>query len=186
MLVNLFALYLIVKTREWRNQSTRLVLIVSTIDIGNSLITNTWLTIYIIINKFIDCQVKILMNAFCHIFIYGSSYMFSVIALDWFLRIVFLQDYQTKFNKRRYIITIVGYAILVFIQSLLTWIAPTFLGPKSISKVTVPLNSIVFISAIILYVLSIWKLRGIAQNSISVENSSLIKMASFYLITYFC
>ena len=184
ILVNSLVIYLIKITKQWRNQSTFLILMVSILDVGTSLVNNTWMSMYILLNDQIKCSTKNILNGVSHLFVLATSYMFTIIALDRYFHILFLNDYATKFTPKRFKITLMLWACISGLQVFLGWFVP-YHGVSRKAVSVLPLNFLIFLTTVILFLVSIKRLKSFQSESISTNTKKLVTMTSIYLMFYF-
>ena len=189
-LLNVPILAFLVKTKKWKNQSKRLIMFLSVIFITNSTLGNAWLSTFVLMtytNQTINCIVLFVFMLVKICFVLATSYIMVVIALDRFLHIVFRQNYATRFSRRRFNLVLFLYLIAVGLQASL--FALGLKGKHGDSSLyTLPLNTLLFMMLITLYVLLLVRLRSEASlaqgNTRSLTKPSFIYL-TVYLLIYF-
>ena len=185
LFLNVTVIWAIVKTRVWRQQSTKLIFIASVIDVASCFLCNTSVSIYISLSEQIPCHVKFAMMVCVIFLVFALFFTIGVIAFDRLMHVIFLNDYAVKFTAKRFRLTLGGALLLVLLQTYL-WGS----GVRSTSKGqgasrTAPINTLYYIAIIVCYLISLVKLHRISRENISNEMRSLTKMAAVYVIIYF-
>ena len=182
--INSLVIYCIYKTKQWKNQSTFLVLIASVCDVFGSLTSDIWSAVYIIFVNEIQCKVKLLMIVISRSFIYGAAYCFCLISIDRFFRVKYLQLYPDVMTSLRFRIMILVYVFVVFLQGVFSWIGPKI--KKEEVDLTRPINVIIFTSTLIFYLVSVKILRRFdKQQKLIMEGTrKLTSMAAIYITIY--
>ena len=185
--INSLVIYCIYKTKQWKNQSTFLVLIASVCDVFGSLTSDIWSAVYIIFVNEIQCEVKLLMYSISNTFIYGAAYCFCLISIDRFFRVKYLQSYPDVMTSLRFRIMILVYVCVTLLQGVLSWIGPNSNGAGGEgAKLTRPINVIIVTSTLVFYLVSVKILRNLnkQQNLITEATRRLTSMAAIYVTLY--
>ena len=113
--------------------------------------------------------------------------LIAVIAFDRLMRVTWMQNYSTRFNARRYKTVLAIQVILAMLATVL-WRVLGVLARKPgqaafyTNLVYIP----VYIATLIFYLVSIYKLAHIQDDSsVATETRKLTKMASIYVLAYF-
>ena len=97
-ILNTVVIWAIVKTKEWENRSSKLILIGSCYSVFGSVVISTLSTVYMAYNGMIECMLTIAMLTPTLFSIFALQNFISVIAFDRLMRVIYLQNYTTKFN----------------------------------------------------------------------------------------
>ena len=102
------------------------------------------------------------------------------------MRVRFLQDYQTKFTRFRFNSALCLYGLVVLVQASVTAYLNSTHYHGYAAKFTGVVNTIVFLSVITFYSLSIHKLRTHRNNNQQISDStrSISKISCGYLILF--
>ena len=117
---------------------------------------------------------------------YGTRYTICVIAIDRYMRIKHLQEYQAKFTVFWYRVMLASYALAVLFPSLTIVLSQVFEEPGWIPKLTVPINVIAFVLFVTLYTKSVIKLKQHTRSNQNLSNTEtdIVKITKFYFILY--
>ena len=186
ILANGFAVFAILKTGQYRSQSTRLILFSNIGDILSTVFINFNYAIYMVYVTQLGCSVRIAIFVFSMCSLHLTSFLICLIGIDRYLRIRNLDTYQEFFTPRRYNCALIAVVALVILQSLLTWIDTIFYGPDSSAHFTLPINLLACFTLITSYVLSIIKLKSyaVSRQNLSNELKDLIYVASLYIFIF--
>ena len=186
--INSLVVYSIYKTKQWKNQSTFLVLVASMCDVLSSLTSDIGSAVYIMLVNEIQCKVKLIMFAISNVFVCGAAYCFCLISIDRFFRVKYLQSYPDVMTPLRYRLMLLVYVCVTLFQGVLSWIGPNSNGTGGeAAKLTMPINAIIFTSTLIFYLVSVKVLRRLdkRQNLVMEEATRrLTSMAAIYLTLY--
>ena len=137
--LNTILIWCIVKTKEWENQSSKLILIDSFYGLFGSLVISISSPVYITYNDIIPCPIKITMMAFQVFCVFIIAFFVTVIAFDRLMRVVYLQNYPTKFNTCKCNLVLVIHLLASVIQTIM-WVIGILDDPGEGAKKTAPLN----------------------------------------------
>lgn len=114
--------------------------------------------------------------------LYSSSYLFSLTAINRYLRVKYLETYTSKFKLSHFHFTMVLYMAAVFIQSAIgTYFnLQHYIGYAG--KYTGPFNLFQFLCVVFFYSMSRFKLRQYQQ--LSDEIKQVIKITTVYLYLF--
>lgn len=117
--LNSLVLYVITKTRQWNNQSVRLIFFVSCADILWAWLGNVTHAIYVLVCHLLStCQIRVFILAVTNMATYTSLDFIVLVGLDRFLHIYYLNDYNSKFSPARFRKVLIGFLVIMLLQSL--------------------------------------------------------------------
>lgn len=184
--INTAVFYIIYKTNQIRKRSIRLLVYLSVVDVFSSIVCISRGVIALYVNT-VSCTVLKWGYYLLLLSIYASGYLFSLVGLDRYLKIKYLEEYEMKFTNKKLIICLIWYILLVVAQAtvgaVFNW--DNYIGYAG--KYTTPLNLIEVFVSIFLFVLSTVKLSKYKRSnpSISVTLKSHIKYTSIYMVLFF-
>ena len=185
-MINSLVINGIKKTNQNQNKSTRLILYISACDVTRVVISYTCISIAIVFKSSMNCALRYIMVFVAYFWIYITAYFFTLVALDRYLRVALQQNYQGNVTESRFKKGVAVVILLGTYQGLTLCFGPFIIGKENTAFGVVLVNIIMFLATIILYLLSIKRLRQIATNNIiSNETRKITTMASAYLIIYF-
>ena len=134
----------------------------------------------------LPCAYLIAERMFSPFTSYATRYMTCVLAVDRYMRIKYLQDYQVKFSTFWYRMVLGIYITSVLFISLCYLLPNMFNQPEWIPRLTAPLNVIGLIIFLTFYTKSyiILKQHMESSRNLSTTNQDLVKITRFYLIFY--
>ena len=186
IITNIFVIHGIIITKQYKNQSTRLILLLSIYDVIRASVTNSFVWIFVTWKEYFSCPVKKTMTFFSYFWIYSGAYLYTVIALDRYLRIKAAHNYLIVYSSSRYWKSVFLSSGFSLLQSLIVCFGPSFFKIQFLSFLLIPNNLIMMLLTITFYVASIRLLRTISeQNLISTDSRRYTTMASIYLLIYF-
>ena len=117
---------------------------------------------------------------------YATRYMILVIAVDRYMRIKHLQDYQVNFTRFRYRVMLGVYVLSVLYTALSYGISNAYNQSKWILRITTPVNVIGLILFITFYLKSVIMLKQHMRSNRSLSNTNhdILKITKFYFILY--
>ncbi|XP_066911901.1 5-hydroxytryptamine receptor 1D-like [Clytia hemisphaerica] len=185
VLSNTLVIWLVTKTRQLSNQSTRLIFILSFYDLFHSVIANTGHALYIGQSENLPCIAKgviLIMN----IFLVSSQFtLITVIAFDRLMRVLWIQEYSTKFNANRFKIALVIQSTIVLVITIIWIFGLSVKYPDKALSMTNPINSFIYVLTTVFYLISIYKLRMAQRNNNVFRGTrKLTRMASIYIAIY--
>ena len=185
-LVNGLVINGIKRTNQSDNKSTRLILFISACDTPRAIISYVCIPIAVAFKTTLSCALKLLMVFASYFWIYITAYLFTFVALDRYLRVTLLQDYQNYLTESKFKGGILVLVLLAIYQALSLCLGPFIIGKENTAFSTVLINAIMFVATILFYLLSIKRLHHIASNNtISNESRKITTIASAYLVIYF-
>ena len=185
--LNTLVIYFIIKLRQFENQSTLLIFILSCIESFASAYRNTLYLLFLWRYRALHCLSIFILKTFAHLVNYGSSFLICLISFDRMIRLFYLNNYRTTFTRNKFWCAVTTCGVLVVIQSSLNSFATMQLGQGYGSMVTLPINGAMFLSTLISHFLCIRKLQIYNRESkaISSEDKNLLQMAFVYF-SVFC
>jgi len=180
--LNIASAYMNIKMKHYKIQSMRLVLYISVADIFYALLGYTAQIIHILIPEKLQCSHRRLLLFLPHLFINFTMYVTLFIGLDRFFHIIFLERYRTIITKFRFNIMLSVYVLISVVQVSIITFGPVLFGKAGGARYSSPISSIFIVGTLIIYVLSIIKLR--THNNTSrrmVKTRNLAKLASVFL-----
>ena len=183
--IGIFANYLVIRAivvlGQNQNQSIRLLMYLSMVDILNA-VTNILRFIFANFSNLVTCHVAGFLLILGTFSIYSSIYMFAMTAIDRFFKVHYLEDYQQTFTPVRFRITLAWYAIITIIQTVMTvyFSLTHYIGYGS--SYTTPITIVVILVTTILYAKSTLQLRRYKRlNENLAENiQNIIKITQIY------
>ena len=100
--INVLVIYLLYATRQYRNQSTRLIMYGSLVDSIGSLAFNLVYGTYMIAYDRFTCTTLLVLNTVASFMNIGSAGIAVFISLDRYMRIKYLNDYSIHFTGKRH------------------------------------------------------------------------------------
>ena len=183
VVVNAVAIYIIVKTRQIKNQSIKLVFYLSISNVAFGLVGQPIIAAILYHGTDLGCISMRLMLFVIELFLYSSTYLTGMLGFDRFIRIRYLNSYSQVYTKFRFGVSLVLLYILIFLQAGLGAMS-RFLGLSAVF-ITLPVNILVFASVAFLYGRSIFILKQHEQNvkrlSRSRKTVHLTRIASLYI-----
>ena len=113
--MNSLSIYVNVTTNHWKNQSMRMVLYISVIDILNGVIAYGAHVVYILIPDQLDCQQRRSLLLSSHLFYMISLYIIMFVAFDRFLHVWFLSHYKDAVTPAKFNSVLAFYLLAIFI-----------------------------------------------------------------------
>ena len=185
VLMNTFVIYVIKRTKQLRTQSIQLVTFASSFDIANSL-TNILHIIMLMTVQRLSCVIIETFQFFIFIAVYSSSYLTSLISLDRYVHVRYLNEYSSIYTKSRFRLSLIVFVIVIFWQSTVSTYVNVTQGNRKAVPYTLPVNIIIFISVAILYAKTIQILSKYKREnrSISSTTRNIVKLSRVYLYLY--
>ena len=183
ILINSLLVFLIVRTKQNRNQSMKILMYGSIIGIMNgciSCIHCLQLLIDMSCFEFISTNILKLFS------VYFSGYFTLIVVLDRYIRVKYCNEYEQVFtpNKLRILIGFVLFLTISF--SIATPIVNYNYGSGSAIPFTFSFNLMIFVLGIVLYILSVKKLSSHAENhrDISASNRNIVKFIKIHFFIF--
>ena len=182
IITNSTVVLLICKTRQLKNQSIRLLMYLSYVDIFTSSV--------LIFRVFTGSEGTCYRTSiYYYVWIsstYLSLYLFQLTVIDRYLRIKYLEEYPNVFTKSRfhsvigfYLFTSIVHAIVVGVLNTTNYIGYAF-------KFSFPVNALGFITIFIFYFLSILKLKEYQRmnRNISEATKGIVRITKVHLYLF--
>ncbi|XP_066912032.1 uncharacterized protein [Clytia hemisphaerica] len=186
IIVNICLNFLLYITNQLENRSFRLIFYATMVEILMNISSFCKLPQLVTIPENLPCAyliAELILTSFSG---YGTRYMTCVIAVDRYMRIKYLQNYQVIFSTFWYRVTLGSYLMSVFCICSFHLLSNLSNQPQWIPRVITPLNFIALIIFLTLYIKSYIKLKQHMEESrnLSTTNQDLVKITKFYLIFY--
>ena len=180
---NTVVTYLIYKTEQYGNQSTRLILFLSIIDIFGTPIINGASALYMLSYEYLRCTSILVMHTLVNYAISINYAMLLGITFDRMLRVRYLNEYSRVFTPYRFKLVIVCLFLLASVQAFLVFSGFYFLGYGYATILSAPLHVICAVFMVACYVSSIKKLKEMntVSQQVSTSDRSVVKIASLHL-----
>ena len=187
LVTNVSAAWTIVKTRQIRNQSIKLVFYLSISNVVFAVVGQTSLAALFYYAQEIDCLTMRILIFVLEIFTYSSTYLTAMLGFDRFMRIHFQTTYSGVYTRTRFRISLAVLYFLIFLQAGLGAVG-RFLETSALI-ITLPINIVVFGVVAVLYGKSIQILRIHEKNVKTMfknrRSANLTRLASLYITTDF-
>jgi 7 transmembrane receptor (rhodopsin family). len=185
--LNLVVVYMIFKTRQYRNNSIKLFLVLSLSDIMTAIVSQPFI-VYLLYGNTLSCGVSIFLQYLCFFFPYFSVFMIAFIVYDRFLRITYLNKYKLYMTHNKFAIGFVLVVSATTFQDIIITVATTNESPKFGGVGVLPLNLVTLAFEIVTYTKTIYKLKQYKEerkqkfnNMVTAENS-FTRLAAAYLL----
>jgi Serpentine type 7TM GPCR chemoreceptor Srx. len=187
-LMNTVPFYIVIKTKQQRNPSSRLAFYLSMSDMCRSSLGYLMFGVEIMTEfKYnLDCWVKQVLISPLIVFSMSSAYLHCLIILDRFFRIVFIHNYNAFMTTSKFCFIMLTYAILVILQFALTVIGALFTDWNMAGiLLTLPMNLVLFLSSIFLHLKSIRLLHNHQKTiCLTLGSRNILKLATVYLVVF--
>ena len=187
--INSTAVYVAWITKQLKVRSITLMWYLCIIDSFGAVITNGAYFTYMVLYNHVSCSGKLVMNALAQFFSFASAYMVCYIGIDRYVRVTYLNKYDEKFTKSKFVISMLIYITLVVIQTTISIYCPIVYGEGYGALMNAPINIIICMAVLICYGISLHKLHEHnkkRKHVITSSDRSLITMASFHLFLLIC
>lgn len=184
-IINSLVMCVIIKTKQLKNQSTRLIFISSLNDVLSFIYSNLSFSVLIMFAEHLSCPLKIALIAGSLFSNLVTLYLICMIAFDRMLHVILLQNYSSTFNNRRYMTCLIVLFTIVVLQ-VCAWAYGALKEPGLGVKLITPINGFSYIAIVTFYCVSIQRLRNATKNNASVsrDTRSLTKMSSIYVCLF--
>ena len=182
---NIIVVIAIHKTNQLAIQSIKLFRVLSLLDTFNSL--SNLFHIKSIVQPFnTSCYYFYVTHFFLYFGIYNSVFMIAVVALDRFLHIFCMQNYNSVFTATRFKLSIGITLLMALYQASATVSSIIINGPGGSGKYTFHLNVLGFVSTIFFYAASLLKLKTHSQVSLNITNTQrgILRITAMYFYFY--
>ena len=184
---NVFVTYLIYTTKQYKNQSTRLIMYLSIVDIFGTSIINGVPAFYMIsYYEAFSCFSLLTMDTFVNSSI-SITYMMTVgIAFDRMMKIRYLNEYSSKMTPFRFRLVIVCLFICAGVQTFLVFTGIFFFGYGYAIILSTPLHVVCSVFLVACHVSSIKKLKAMSATSqtVSASDRSIVRIASLHFAIF--
>ena len=183
ILVNSLTVHLIVRTKQHRNQSMKLLMYISCIEVLNGCICCIH-AVQILFD--IPCFVFVIIQ-YLKLFSIMNTAPFAIV-IDRYIRIKHLNNYDQVLTRTRFQILFIGYLIFTVITTVLIQSFNYFLGYGSAKIFFIPIMTLGGIFITTLYILSVLKLSRHAREKQNISNSTkMITRATkiYFFLTVF-
>ena len=124
--INVLVIYLLYATRQYRNQSTRLIMYGSLVDSIGSLAFNLVYGTYMIAYDRFTCTTLLVLNTVASFMNIGSAGIAVFISLDRYMRIKYLNDYSIHFTGKRHYMFLALICVEISVQVCKLRVFPIF------------------------------------------------------------
>lgn len=183
---NAFVIFIIKTTRQSQNQSMKLLMYLSCVDLYSSVIALIRIPLFIHAEQ-LSCTGLRWSYFFTLISFYATNYLFALTGLDRFLRLKYLDEYDAKFTPLRFRITLYWYFALIIILPTVTTYLNTQYYIGYASRYVLPFNIILVITTVIFYALSIFLLRRLRKfdnEVISDATQNILNVTKIYFYLF--
>lgn len=187
IMINSFLVLLIQKRRRFhKNQSIRLIMYLSLVDIYSCVFLNVAYICFLWHKTTMPCSVIVFLYGVSRFAMYSTAYMALMTGLDRFLHIAYLNEYSTVYTKFRFKLSLVGYFMLVLTVTVVTTVTNTRKGLGAAGKYTSPVNIILVALTILMYLLSVYTMQKHKKDNIKLSRTSqrVVRIALVYLILF--
>ena len=184
--MNSIVIFFITRTRQARrNQSIKLLLYLSMVDIFTSLVSFLRITT-LDPGSAENCNLGAIYYTIQLLSFYMSIYLYALTGFDRFLRIKYLEEYSNVFSKKRFYTVLSTYLFICLFQFIITGFLDSQAYIGYTFQFTFPINVIVMILIIVFYVLSMIYLRRYQRTNqnISEATKSVMKITVVYLYLF--
>ena len=183
---NIAVTYLIYRTEQYRQQSTRLIMILSSIDVFGACIINGASAIYMLSYEELSCPLLLIIHSFVNFSISLTFMMIIGVAIDRMLKVRHLNDYASVFTPFRFKVVLFCLSTVAVIQSILIFVGIYFFGYGYATIFSAPIHIISAVIMIICYLLSIKKLKEMntITRRVSSSDRSIVKIATLHLTIF--
>lgn len=181
---NILVILLIVKTRQYRNQSLRLTLLLSSADLCTAVVSQP-LHVYFLYIQSDVCDLNFVLQMVFYFFPYFSVFTIAFIVYDRFARIAYLHKYEQHMTKKKFRFGIFMVFSATSVQVALITMATLSKDHRYGSIGVLPLSILTFIFEIFIYMKTIYLLNRYKKERkkrLKSSDSSLVKLASLYLL----
>lgn len=183
---NIAVTYLIYRTEQYQNQSTRLIMYLSITDVFGTCIINGASTLYMLSYEDLTCPPLLIIHSFVNCAISLNYMLILGIAIDRMLKVRYLNDYPSVFTPFRFKLVLGVLCMLAVVQASLIISGIYFLGYGYATILSAPIHLVCAVVMVGCYFLSIKKLREMntASQRISTSDRSIVKIASLHLAIF--
>lgn len=164
LVVNLFVIYGIIKTKQLHNKSFRLIFYLSISDCCMAVIPQSFLT-FILAHDVIICQVAYASSFTASVFTHTSLYITCGIAFDRYLRMRYLQNYDHVVGNRRFRVLLFVILLLALLPGFLYVVGIYFDIVNMADRIGIVLDILVGSSTFVIYLRTLRAVRSHRRNS---------------------
>ena len=181
--INSLSIYVNFATKHWKNQSMRMVLYISVIDILYAVFGSTAQIVHIVVPNHLNCQQRTYLMFFPHLLVHLSMYAVMFVALDRFLHVMLLRRYKNVVTPYKYHSVLAIYLCTGVITAAILNFGSTFLGENGNTTYSASINLLFVTGTTSIYIASIAKLKIYQKTSrkVSANTRSLNKMTTSFL-----
>ena len=183
---NAVVAYLIYKTRQYENQSTRLIMYLSTVDIFGELIINGVYVLYMFLYERFNCVFILTMHMLVNSVISIFFLLLVGIAFDRMMKIRYLNEYGSKLTPFRFRLVVACLMLLAGVQSMLHFVGIFFFDYGYARILSAPIYVICSASLVACHLFSIKKLKemNMVSQRVSSSDRSIVRIASLHLAIF--
>ncbi|XP_057308033.1 adenosine receptor A3-like [Hydractinia symbiolongicarpus] len=164
LVVNIFVIYGIIKTKQLHNKSFRLIFYLSISDCCMAIIPQSFLT-FILAHDVILCQVAYASSFTASVFTHTSLYITCGIAFDRYLRMRYLQNYDHVVGNRRFRVLLFVILLLAMLPGFLYVVGIYFDAVNIADRIGIVLDILVGSSTFVIYLRTLRAVRSHRRNS---------------------
>ena len=187
IVINSFLVLLIRKRRRFhKNQSIRLIMYLSVVDIYSCVFLNVAYICFLWHKSTMPCSVIVFLYGISRFAMYSTAYMALMTGLDRFLHVMYLNEYSSVYTRLRFKISLVGYFVVVLAVTAITTVTNARNGLGSAGKYTVPVNILAVVVNVVMYLVSVHIMRQHKKANIKLSRTSerVVRIAFVYLILF--
>ena len=175
--------YWICKTEQYENQSTRLILYLSTVDIFGELVINGVSALYMLWYERFSCMCLLTMHMLVNGVISISFLLIVAIAFDRMMKVRYLNEYSSKLTPFRFRLVVACLMFLAGVQSMLIFVGISFVDYGYARALSAPIYVICSASLVACHVFSIKKLKemNMVSRRVSSSDRSIVRIGSLHL-----
>ena len=189
LLLNSFVIYVIIKTRQYKNRSVILVLILSCSDVITATVCQPLIVYLLYVKSFysLSCSLSIIVQYVFYFSPYFSVFTIAFIVYDRYVRITYLHNYDKFMTKKKFIFGLFIVVSATTFQDGIITLATIKEAPKIGGLAVLPINILTLITEVSLYAKTIFKLRRYRdgckkKNFHTAAENSFTKLAASYLL----
>uniref|UniRef100_A0A7M5UN67 G-protein coupled receptors family 1 profile domain-containing protein n=1 Tax=Clytia hemisphaerica TaxID=252671 RepID=A0A7M5UN67_9CNID len=185
LIINIFTVYSIYRTNQIKNQSIKLILIVSISNALFAVFGQSSLSILLYKGDHLSCPVTWILLIVIEFCMYSSHYLTGMLGFDRYIRIKYQNNYHQIYTSFRFYMSLSLLYFIISIQAALGAIAR--FNRSSSLGFTLPINILMFMAVAFFYGRSIQTLRQhqqkLRKNSIVKSSVNLTRLATLYITT---
>eukprot|EP00111_Clytia_hemisphaerica_P022650 TCONS_00066642-protein len=185
LVTNLCVIIIIIKTKQIKNQSIKLVYYLSISNVLFAVIGQPIFAAILYLGTEVGCTEMRLLLLVIEFFMYSSTYLTGMLGFDRYIRIRYQSTYNKVYSRLRFNLSLVILYILIVLQAGLGTMS-RFLNLSAV-LINLPVNVIMFLIVACLYGKSILILREYEQTAKRLfkhkKKVPLTRLASLYIAT---